>query len=74
MGTMQALLFEQNAQHFASIQDQIDEVKREIAMRERMYPIWIKRKALTEHGAARQLGLMRAVLTTLMTLNPGAPR
>lgn len=48
-----------------SIQEQIAEVKREIAMRERLYPQWVDKGTLDAKGATQKLEAMRAVLSTL---------
>jgi len=45
--------------------DQIAEVKREIALRERVYPKWVEAGRLKQDKADRQLAIMRAVLATL---------
>lgn len=47
------------------IEDQIAEVRREIAMRERVYPNFILKGRLTREGAKRQLDRLKAVLATL---------
>ena len=56
-----------------SIHDQIRCVKREIALRERAYPRWIRRGDLDRETAALELTRMRAVLKTLTDIanNPG---
>ena len=58
-----------------TLQDQIDCVKREIAMRERVYPGWVERRRLSQEQADRELTRMRAVLRTLQvvkrTVNEG---
>jgi len=48
--------------------DQIDCVKREIGMRERVYPTWVQRRRLSQEQADRELSRMRAVLKTLQDL------
>lgn len=48
--------------------EQIAEVRREIAMRERNYPGFVRRGLVTQARADQQLLLMRAVLTTLELL------
>ena len=45
--------------------DQIAEVKRGIALRERVYPKWVEAGRLKQDKADRQLAIMRAVLATL---------
>ena len=57
------------AEPFApSLADQIAEVKREIAMRERVYPRFIAAGKLTQAKADFALAAMRAVLDTLTAL------
>lgn len=48
-----------------SLADQIQSVKREIAMRERVYPHWVADKRMTQRKADDELVAMRAVLKTL---------
>ncbi len=48
--------------------DQIDCVKREIGMRERVYPTWVQRRRMSQEQADRELSRMRAVLRTLEAL------
>lgn len=48
-----------------SLQQQIDEVRREIAMRERVYPGQVTRGKMRQSEAAFALDRMRAVLRTL---------
>lgn len=52
---------------------QIACVKREIAMRERMYPRWIAehRARWTQQKADAEIGAMRAVLETLNAIAAG---
>ena len=45
--------------------DQIRCVKREIAMRESVYPRWVSDKRMTQEKAEAELAAMRAVLKTL---------
>lgn len=51
-----------------TLDDQIDCVKREIGMRERVYPKWVQLRRLSQEQADRELGRMRAVLKTLQDL------
>lgn len=51
-----------------TLDDQIDCVKREIGMRERVYPKWVQLRRLSQEQADRELGRMRAVLNTLQAL------
>ena len=48
-----------------SVDEQITCVKREIAMRERVYPRWVDGGRMTQKAADTELLLMRAVLLTL---------
>lgn len=48
-----------------SIGDQIRAVKREIAMRERVYPRRVAAKQMKAEAAEHELAAMRAVLATL---------
>lgn len=48
-----------------TIDEQIDCVRREIGMRQRVYPKWIESRRLTQETADRELTRMRAVLATL---------
>jgi len=50
------------------LQEQIAEVRREIAMREAVYPGLVERKKLTQARADKQLAVMRAVLEQLQQL------
>lgn len=56
------------------IPDQIECVKREIAMRERVYPTWVDRRRMSKEQADRELGRMRAVLATLQRLQEAMNR
>jgi hypothetical protein len=48
-----------------SLERQISCVKRELAIRERVYPQWVKGGTLTPESMKRELDGMRAVLATL---------
>lgn len=48
-----------------TIDEQIEEVKREIAMRERVYPRWIQDGKMKQAAADRQIAAMKSVLETL---------
>jgi len=54
-----------------TLDDQIAAVKREIAMRERVYPREIGNGRMTQKLADRELALMQAVLNTLTELASG---
>ncbi len=45
---------------------QIDCVKREIALRERCYPNWVAQKRLKPEAAEYEMGCMRSILEILM--------
>lgn len=47
------------------IEEQIKEIKREIGMRERVYPRWIEQKKLKQVDAEHHMAAMRAALDTL---------
>ena len=51
-----------------TLQDQIKEARREIALRERAYPGWVQRGRLSEGQAADALAVMKEVLRTLERL------
>lgn len=48
-----------------SMTEQIKCVKREISMRERVYPRFIKSGKMTQEEAEREIAAMKAVLDTL---------
>lgn len=51
-----------------TIADQIQEVEREIALRRRVYPLWIQKRRISKEKADRQLAVMEAVLETLRSV------
>ena len=51
-----------------NLTDQIACVKREIAMREKVYPRWIESRKMTQEKADREIKTMKDVLITLETL------
>jgi hypothetical protein len=51
-----------------TLPDMIAEVKRELAMRERVYPGWIANGRLKQATADRDMRRMRAVLELLLDL------
>lgn len=53
---------------------QITCVRREIAFRERVYPIWVEAKRIKKEVADRELVTMRAVLATLISLDVSGGR
>lgn len=53
---------------FPTIEEQIAEVEREIAMRRRVYPRLVEIKKTSQAKADRQLAVLEAVLATLQQL------
>lgn len=51
-----------------SFADQIACIRREIAMRERVYPKWVSAGRMKAEAAERELAARRAVLETLSSL------
>lgn len=51
-----------------TIDEQISEVKREIAMRQKVYPKWIEAGSMQKPKADFQILVMEAVLITLQTI------
>lgn len=51
-----------------SLDEQIQEVRRELALRKNAYPRWIKNGTLKEADAERQIARMQAVHDTLVGL------
>lgn len=47
------------------LSDQIACVKREIGLRERVYPRWIEKKRMSQQKADHEMEAMRAVLVSL---------
>lgn len=47
------------------LKDQIAEVRRELAIRRRVYPRWVEQNQLTLAAMLRQLARLEAVLATL---------
>ena len=52
-----------------TLADQIAETRRELALRKRLYPGWIKRGTLTEGQATYYLKAMEAIVQTLRQLD-----
>jgi hypothetical protein len=48
-----------------TIEDQIEEVRKEISMRERVYPEWVKTGRYKPDTANRKLAVLRKVMNTL---------
>lgn len=44
---------------------QIASAKRELAMRERVYPKWVEARKMTEAAASHEIECMRAIVATL---------
>ena len=57
-----------------SLDQQIEEVEREINMRESVYPGWIARGKIRRSAAEYHMDRMRAVLETLKGLKDGAKK
>lgn len=55
-----------SAQFIISIDDQIAELKAELALRERVFRKWIIAGKMTEESGARRMARMRAALRTLI--------
>lgn len=51
-----------------SIEEQLACAKREVGMRERVYPRWVEAKRMTQAKADLELAAMRAIVATLETL------
>lgn len=51
-----------------TLTEQIAEVKREIALRHRLYPRWIAEARMAQPTAERQIACMTAVLHTLLAM------
>lgn len=54
-----------------NLQDQIASARREIAMRERVYPAWIRKGSLKTETAEHELACMRQILDTLLRIEAG---
>lgn len=50
------------------LSEQIECVRREIALRERVYPRWVSAGKMTQVKANDEIAAMRAVLATLVSL------
>lgn len=50
---------------YFSIEEQIACLKREIGMRERLYPRWVSMQKMSQAKADTELGAMKAALATL---------
>ncbi len=47
------------------LDEQIKCVRREISLRDRVYPSWVARQRMTQRKADEEIATMRAVLATL---------
>lgn len=56
------------------LSEQLKEVRREVALRQRVYPRWIANGKMSQATADRHLDLMRAVAETLAKLVEGEAR
>ena len=52
-----------------TLAEQIDEARRELALRRTCYPQWVKSGKLTHEDAYHQLQCMEAIITTLLRLD-----
>lgn len=57
-----------------SLNQQIEEVLREIRLREQVYPRWVSTRKIRQGEADEHLRRMRGVLATLTQLRDGAGR
>ena len=55
-----------------TIEQQIAAVRRELAMRQRVYPGWVEKKKMKQADADYQLAAMQAVHDTLMAIKEEA--
>jgi hypothetical protein len=55
-----------------SLEQQVQCIEREIAMRTRVYSRFVSERRMTQAKADHELGAMRAVLTTLKSLQENA--
>ena len=52
-----------------TLAEQIAEAQRELALRRKCYPAWVKSGKLTHEDAYHQLQCMEAIITTLLRLD-----
>jgi len=52
-----------------TLAEQIDEARRELALRRKCYPTWVKSGKLAHEDAYHQLSCMEAIITTLLRLD-----
>lgn len=55
-----------------SLNQQIASVAREIALRKRVYPRWVREKRMAQSSATFEIEAMEAVLATLQSLHESA--
>jgi hypothetical protein len=48
--------------------EQLESAKRELAMRERVYPQWVYAERMTQQKADHEIAAMRAIVATLTPL------
>lgn len=53
-----------------SLDEQIAAVKREVALREKLYPRWVSMQRMSQQKATTEIDVMRDVLKTLEALQP----
>ncbi len=49
-------------------QQQLEAARRELAMRERVYPRWVQQEKMTQEKADHEIAAMRAIVATLTPL------
>jgi hypothetical protein len=57
-----------------TLEQQIASVAREIGMRERVYPAWVRGKRMSQEKADHEIAAMKAVLVTLKGIAEAAPK
>lgn len=55
-----------------TLHEQIECVERELRMRQRVYPRWVKQGKMTPEGQQKEMARMAAVLDTLHRVRAGA--
>ena len=56
-----------------TLDDEIICIRREIAMRERVFPRWVSGGKMKAHNAEHEIAVMRAVLERLLRIERGEP-
>ena len=54
--------------HTKPLPDQLESARRELAMRDRVYPKWVASKRMTQQQADHELACMESIAGTLATL------